>query len=333
MKKELSKEVEQAAIFLMSLPSEDAAKLLSYLGPKEVHQLGLAMASLDHVDKKTVNKIYSDFIIESENQTSIGVEKDQQIRKVLITALGEEKANTVIDKILLGKESKGLDTLKWMDAKTIAEMIRYEHPQIQAIILSYLDAEQSAQVLSSFEEKVRLDLIMRICAQESIQPQAIEELNSVMESQVINTKINQSRSIGGVKRAADILNFVDVNVESSLLGNMEEKNKPLAKEIRELMFVFDDLKTIDDRGMQALLREIKTDTLVIALKAADQILKDKFFKNMSKRAADLLKDDLEIKGPMRIQEVEAAQKEILAFAKNLADEGKLVLGSKEGEMI
>lgn len=334
MKKAASDDkVERAAIFLMSVNSEDAAKLLKYLGPKEVHKLGASMAALENIDQKTVNQIYSDFIMEAENKTSIGLNKDEQIRKVFVTALGEDKANNVIDKILMGANTKGLDSLKWMDAKSIAEIIRHEHPQIQSIILSYLDPDHAAEVLMSLDERVRIELIMRISMQESIQPAAIDELNTVMEKQVASTVSNQTKPIGGIKRAADILNFVGGEVESTILGGLKEKDEDLANEIQDLMFIFDNIKTIDDRGIQVLLREIKTDTLVVALKAVDEEIRDKIFRNMSKRASELLKDDIEVKGPVRLSEVEAAQKEILTVAKSLADQGKIMLGNKSEEMV
>jgi len=334
MKKAASDDkVERAAIFLMSVNSEDAAKLLKYLGPKEVHKLGASMASLENIDLKTVNQIYSEFIIEAENKTSIGLNKDEQIRKVFVSALGEDKANNVIDKILMGANTKGLDSLKWMDAKSIAEIIRHEHPQIQSIILSYLDPDHAAEVLMSLDERVRIELIMRISMQESIQPAAIDELNNVMEKQVASTVSSQLKPIGGIKRAADILNFVGGDVETSILVGLKEKDENLANDIQDLMFIFDNIKTIDDRGIQVLLREVKTDTLVIALKAVDEEIKDKIFRNMSKRASELLKDDIEVKGPVRLSEVEAAQKEILAVAKALADQGKIMLGNKSEEMV
>ncbi|MGD9591702.1 MAG: flagellar motor switch protein FliG [Candidatus Berkiella sp.] len=325
--------LSKAAIFLMSLPSDDAAKLIKYLGPKEVQKLGTAMASLEKVDNKTVHQIYNDFIVENESQTSIGLNKDEQIRKVMINALGEDKANSIIDKILTSTNTKGIETLKWMDAKQIAELIHIEHPQIQAIILSFLEPEQAAQVLMCLDEKIRLDLILRISTQDSVQPAALDELNKMMERQNATKKVVQPKPVGGLKCAASILNFVEPSVETDLMEALRERDEQLAGQIQDLMFVFENLLTIDDRGIQTLLREVKTDTLVVALKGADVELKDKIFKNMSKRAAALLKDDLEAKGPVRLSEVEKAQKEVLVIAKNLADAGKIMMGSKAEEMV
>ncbi len=291
------------------------------------------MVNLDKIDNKTVHQIYNDFILETENQTSIGLNKDEQIRKVMISALGEDKANSIIDKILVGSNAKGIETLKWMDAKAIAEIIHIEHPQIQAIILSYLEPEQAAEVMMCLDEKIRLDLVMRISMQETIQPAALEELNKIMEKQMLTSKVSHPKLVGGVKCAANILNFLDASVETDLMEALKEKDEALATQIQDLMFIFENLMTIDDRGIQTLLREVKTDTLVVALKGADSDLQEKIFKNMSKRASQLLKDDLESKGPVRVSEVEAAQKEILVIAKSLADAGKIMMGSKSEEMI
>ncbi len=325
--------LERAAIFLMSLHSDDAAKLLKYLGPKEVQKLGMAMVNLEKIDNKTVHQIYNDFILETENQTSIGLNKDEQIRKVMISALGEEKANSIIDKILVGSNTKGIETLKWMDAKSIAEIIHIEHPQIQAIILSYLEPDQAAEVMMCLDEKIRLDLVMRISMQETIQPAALDELNKIMEKQMQTSKVSHPKTVGGVKCAANILNYLDASVETDLMEALKEKDEALATQIQDLMFIFENLMTIDDRGIQTLLREVKTDTLVVALKGADTDLQEKIFKNMSKRASALLKDDIEAKGPVRVSEVEKAQKEILVIAKNLADAGKIMMGAKSEEMI
>ncbi|MBS0288356.1 MAG: flagellar motor switch protein FliG [Proteobacteria bacterium] len=328
-----SETVDKAAIFLMSLPSDDAAKLIKYLGPKEVQKLGEAMVKLEKVDNKTVHQIYNDFIVENESQTSIGLNKDEQIRRVMIGALGEDKANNIIDKILINTNTKGVETLRWMEPKQIAELIHAEHPQIQSIILSFLEPEQAAEVLMCLDEKVRLDLILRISMQEAIQPAALEELNKMMERQSVSKKVTPTKPVGGLKCAANILNFVEPSAETDLMEALKEKDEQLATQIQDLMFVFENLLTVDDRGIQTLLREVKTDTLVVALKGADVELKDKIFKNMSKRAAALLQDDLEAKGPVRLSEVEKAQKEILVIAKTLADAGKITMGANSEEMI
>jgi len=250
---------------------------------------------------------------------------------MLVEALGDEKAGSVIDRILLGANTKGLDTLKWMDPKGVADIISHEHPQIQAIVLSYLDGDQAANVLQLFDEKDRLDLLMRIATLESIQPSALKELNDIMERQFAGTSKGQSKLVGGLKTAAEILNYLDTSAESRIMEDLKERDADLGQKIQDLMFTFDNLKGVDDRGIQTLLREIQSDTLVLALKGADEELKEKIFHNMSKRAAEMLREDLENKGPVRLSEVESAQREILATAQRMADAGDLVLSTKSGE--
>ncbi|MEJ2755586.1 MAG: flagellar motor switch protein FliG, partial [Gammaproteobacteria bacterium] len=237
----------------------------------------------------------------------------------------------LVDRILMGGSTSGLDTLKWMDARSVADLIRYEHPQIQAIVIAYLDPDQSAEVLQMLDEKVRLDIMMRIASIESIQPQALQELNDILEKQFASTTNKQKANMGGVKCAADIMNFLDTSTESQLIEMIKEQDEDLAQQMQDMMFVFDNLQDVDDRGIQALLREVTSETLILALKGADEIIKEKIFSNMSSRAADLLRDDLEAKGPVRVSEVEGAQKEIIAVARRMAEAGEIVLGGKGGE--
>ena len=250
---------------------------------------------------------------------------------MLVTALGEDKANTVIDRILLGGNTKGLETLKWMDPRAVAELIRHEHPQIIAIVLSYLEAEQAADVVTLMPERIRVDVLMRIASLDGIQPAALQELNDIMEKHFAGQTNIKSNSVGGLKSAANILNFMDSSIETEIMDNIKEVDTDLGQKIQDLMFVFDNLLEVEDRGIQALLREVSSESLVVALKGADEALKEKFFGNMSKRAAEMLREDLEAKGPVRLSEVELAQKEILAIARRMADSGDLVLGGKGGD--
>ncbi|RMH33108.1 MAG: flagellar motor switch protein FliG [Gammaproteobacteria bacterium] len=325
--------VSRAAILLMTLGEENAAEVLKHLGPKEVQRIGMAMASMKAVNKDTVVQVLDGFLEEVEEGTGLGIGADEYIRNALTKALGEDKASAVIDRILLGANTKGLDTLKWMDARAVAELIRYEHPQIQSIVLSYLDPDQAAQVLSFLPEKVRVDLVMRISALESVQPSALQELNDIMERQFAAGATSKQQTIGGVKKAADIMNYLDSSLESQLMEELREVDEDLSQEIQDLMFVFDNLADVDDRSIQAILREVSTDVLVLALKGADEPIREKIFKNMSKRAAELLRDDLEAMGPVKLSEVEAAQKEILAVARRMADAGEIVLGGAGEEMV
>ena len=326
-------DIDKAAVLLISLGEADAAEILRHLGPKEVQKIGEAMARLDNVPQSKVESVVSDFLTTVSDQTGIGIHNDKYIRGMLNQALGEEKAKTLIDRILLSTNTSGLDTLRWMDPKQIAELIRNEHPQIQSVIMSYLDTDLAAGVLAYFDETVRLDLLMRISAMEEVQPQALQELNDMFETQFAGARTSQSAKLGGVKHAADIMNFVDGSIEAQILDGIREVDEGLAAQIQDLMFVFADLVDVEDTGIQAILREIQTDTLVLALKGADTELQDKIFKNMSKRAADLLKDDLEAKGPVRVSEVEEAQKEILTTARRLADDGEIILGGGGDELI
>ncbi|TQV86724.1 flagellar motor switch protein FliG [Aliikangiella coralliicola] len=325
--------LDKAAILLLSLGEETAAEVLKHMGPKEVQMLGMQMASLRNIGKGAVEDVVDEFLEKVEEQTGIGIGTEDYIRSTLKSALGDDKAGALIDRILAGANTKGLDTLKWMDARSVADVIRFEHPQIQSIVLSYLDPDQSAEVLQILPEKVRVDLALRISALEAVQPDALQELNDIMEKQFTGSGSTQSRQIGGVKKVADIMNFMDGSNEALIMDSIRESDEDLAQKIEDLMFVFDNLSDVDDRGIQALLREISTDTLVIALKACDEDIKEKIFKNMSKRAAELMRDDLDAMGPVKLSEVEAAQKEILTVARRMADAGEIVLGGGGEEMV
>jgi len=292
------------------------------------------MTQLDNVPQSRVEAVVSDFMHVVSDQTGIGINNDRYIRAMLNQALGEEKAKTLLDRILMSTNTSGLDTLRWMEPRQIAEIIRFEHPQIQAVVIAYLDADMAASVLMFFDDKVRLDIVMRVAALEHIQPQALQELNDMLESQFMGSSSSQqSASLGGVKSAANIMNFIESTVEAEVMDGIRDSDEGLASQISDLMFVFDNLIDVDDRGIQVILREIATDVLVMALKGADTSLQEKVFKNMSKRAAELLKDDLEAKGPVRVSEVEEAQKEVLSVARRLADEGEIMLGGGGEEMI
>lgn len=323
--------VEKAAILLLSLSEEDAAQILKHLEPKQVQKVGMAMAQIDDLNQAKIAAVHRLFIEQIQNFSTIGFQSEEFIRRALTAALGEEKASNLIDQIILGGGAKGLDSLKWMDSKQVANIIRNEHPQIQTIVLSYLEPEQSAEILSQFPEKVRLDLTMRIANLEEVQPAALQELNEIMEKQFAGQAGAQAAKMGGLKAAADIMNYLDTNVEGQLMDAIREHDEEMAQQIQDLMFVFENLLDVDDRAIQTILREVQQDALMKALKGADADLKEKILKNMSKRAAELLNDDLEAMGPVRVSEVEAAQKDILSVARRLADAGEIMLGGGGGE--
>lgn len=325
--------LDQAAILLMSIGEADAAEILKHLGPKEVQQLGHAMSMLRNVEQKEVEAVLASFLSEVRTLTGLGVGSDGYIRSMLISALGEDKANGLVDRILMGGSTSGLDTLKWMEARSVADIIRNEHPQIQAIVASYLDPDQAAEVLGIFPEKIRLDIIMRIASLDVVQPAALQELNDILEKQFTGSNAVQSKSLGGYKTAAEIMNNVDSTIEAELMDAIKEIDEDMGGQIQDLMFVFDNLKEVDDRGIQALLREVSSEILILALKGSDETLQEKIFQNMSKRAAELLRDDLEAKGPVKVSEVEIAQKEILTIARRMADAGEIVLGGSGDQML
>jgi flagellar motor switch protein FliG len=325
--------VERAAILMLALGERDAAELLKHMGPKEVQDVGMAMASLNDITTDHMEAVMRHFVSTLEKQTSLGLGSDEYIRNMLVSALGADKAGSVIDRILLGRNSKGLEQLKWMDPRSVAELIRLEHPQIIAIVLSFLESDQAAEVLSQFPERVRTDVVMRIATLDGIQPNALKELDEILEKQFSGANNVKSSSLGGVKAAANILNLLDGTLESKLLEDILETDADLGQEIQDNMFVFDNLIDVDDRGIQTLLREVASEQLLLALRGADEGLKEKMFKNMSKRAAEMLKDDLEAAAPAKLSDVERAQKEILQVARRLADAGEMMLGGGGDEFV
>jgi flagellar motor switch protein FliG len=285
---------------------------------------------MEDFTQEKITAVHKQFIHEIQNFSTIGFQSEEFVRKALTAALGEDKAGHLIDQIVMGGGAKGLDSLKWMDSKQVANIIRNEHPQIQTIVLSYLEAEQSAEIMGQFPEKVRLDLMMRIANLEEVQPAALQELNEIMEKQFAGQAGAQAAKMGGLKAAADIMNYLDTNVEGLLMDSIRESDEEMSQQIQDLMFVFENLVDVDDRGMQAILREVQQDALMKAIKGTDDALKEKILGNMSKRAAEMLVDDLEAMGPVRISEVEAAQKEILSVARRLSDAGEIMLGGGGG---
>ena len=323
--------MEMAAVLMLSLNEEDAAQIFRHLEPKQVQRLGMSMASMKDFSHDKVTAVHRQFIEDIQKFSNIGIGSEDFVRKALVAALGEDKAGNLVDQIIMGSGARGLDSLKWMDARQVASIIQNEHPQIQTIVLSYLDPEQSAEILSQFPEQVRLDLIMRIANLEEVQPAALQELNDIMEKQFAGAAGAQAAKMGGLKAAANIMNYLDTNIEGQLMDSIRESDEEMSQQIQDLMFVFENLIDVDDRGIQTLLREVPGDLLQRALKGSDDQMREKVFKNMSKRAAEMLADDLEAMGPIRVSEVEAAQKEILSTARRLADAGEIMLGAGGGE--
>ncbi|WP_393999845.1 flagellar motor switch protein FliG [Luteimonas sp. WGS1318] len=323
--------VQRAAVLLLSLGEVDAAEVLKHMDAKEVQKLGLAMATMGAVSREQVATVMDDFSGALDRQTSLGVGADDYIRAVLVQALGADKAGSLIDRILLGRNTTGLDTLKWMDPRAIADLVRHEHPQIIAIVLSHLDADQAADALKLLPERTRADVLLRIATLDGIPPNALNELNEIMERQFAGNQNLKSSAVGGIKVAANILNFMDTGQDQSLLGAIRKVDAALGQRIQDLMFVFDDLNELDDRELQAVLREVSGERLGIALRGADPKVRDKITRNMSQRAAEILLEDMEARGPVRLSDVEGAQKEILTLVRRLADEGTITLGGGNAE--
>ncbi|XZG71931.1 flagellar motor switch protein FliG [Chitinibacteraceae bacterium HSL-7] len=322
--------VRKSAILLMTLGEDAAVEVFKYLGPKEVQRLGFSMANMQSVNREEVDLVLGDFIASTQNRANLGA-ADEYIRSVLTKALGSDKAANLLDRILQGNDNNGIEALKWMDSAAVAELIKNEHPQIVATILVHLEPDQSSEVLSNFPERLRNDVLLRIATLEGVQPAALRELNDVLTQLLSGSDKLKKSAMGGVQMAADILNFMGGVVEASAIANVREYDPELAQKIQDKMFTFDNVLDIDDRGIQLLLREVQSDSLVVALKGTSQALRDKIFKNMSQRAAEMLRDDLEAKGPVKLSEVEAEQKEILKVVRRLADEGQIVLGGSGGE--
>jgi flagellar motor switch protein FliG len=325
---------QRAAILLLTLGEQDAAEVLKHLSARDVQAVGTAMAALTSVSREQVEHVLELLHDELGKQTALGVGTEEYIRKILVNALGESKAGGLIDRILLGRSSKGLESLKWMESRAIAEMIGLEHPQIIALVLAHLEPDQAAEVIGYLPARTRSDAVMRIATLDGVQPHALNELDEIMERQFSgNTNKLKSANVGGLKAAADILNAMEASREAELIAAIRTHDANLGGRIEELMFVFDDLAELDDRSMQTLLREVPSARLVVALKGAEPGVREKIFANMSQRAADMLRDDLEVKGPVRLSEVDAAQKEVMGIARRLADSGQISLSASGDEFV
>jgi len=319
--------VEDAAILLMSLGEEEAASVFKHLAPKEVQKLGETIARMKSITRERMDNVLDKFGAEAQSQHVLVQDTDEYVKAVLRKALGEDKANLLIDRILQGSDVTGIESLKWMDASSVAELLRNEHPQIVAAILVHLDFDQSSSVLKSFTERQRNEVLIRIATLDGIQPSALKDLNEVMSKVLAGGEKLKKASLGGVKTAAEIINLMGSSVETSALDYIREADNELAQKIMDNMFTFDDLNKLDDKGFQQLLKEVQSESLVIALKGAAPELREKVFRNMSSRAAETLREDLDSRGPVRVSEVESEQKEMLKIVRRLVDEGQIVLAS------
>lgn len=320
------KGIEDAAILLMSLGEEEAAEIFRQLAPKEVQRLGETIAKLRTVSRERVDSVLDRFTVAASDTSTLVSDTDEYVRSVLRKALGDEKANLLIDRILQGGDVSGIESLKWMDPVSVAELMRNEHPQIVAAILVHLEFDQASEVLKNFPERQRNEVMVRVATLDGIQPSALKDLNEVMGRVLSGGERMKKSMMGGIKPAAEIINMLGSAIETSVLDYIREADADLAQKIMDNMFTFDDLLKIDDRGIQSLLKEVQSESLLIALKGATPELREKVFNNMSSRASETLREDLESRGPVRVSEVEAEQKEMLKIVRRLADEGQIVLG-------
>ena len=318
--------LNNAAIFLMSLGEEEAAEVFKHLSPKEVQKLGETIAQMRSVSREKVDEVINKFSNVAAAQSLLVSDTGNYVRAVLKRALGEDKAGLLIDRILQGGDVSGIESLKWMDPLSVAELLRNEHPQIVAAILVHLDHEQSAAVIKQFSERQRSEVMLRVATLEGIQPMALKDLNEVLFKVLAGGDKIRKTSLGGVKTAAEIINLLGTNIDTAVLESIRAHDPDLAQKIMDKMFVFDDVAKLDDRAIQTVLKEIASETLIVALKGAAPELREKFLSNMSSRAAEALREDLESRGAMRLSEVEAQQEEILKTVRRLSDEGQIVIG-------
>ncbi len=325
-----NEKIHKAAILMLALGETEAAEVMKHLGPRDVQKLGAAMSTMEPIAHEDISNVLGEFNTITGQHSEYGTNSDEYLRSVLTQALGTDKAASLLNRILGDADVSGIESLKWMDPASVADLIQNEHPQIIATILVHLEHDQSADILSKFTERLRNDVLLRIATLDGVQPVALQELNQVLTRLLSGNESNaiKKQAMGGTRTAAEILNFMGGTIENSVMDAFRNYDADMAQKVMDAMFGFENLMDIDDRGIQLLLREVQSDSLIIALKGAPTELKEKFLKNMSQRAADMLREDMETKGPVRVSEVEAQQKAILVIVRRLADEGQLVIGGK-----
>lgn len=318
--------VQKAAILMLALGQDEAAEVMKYLEPREVQKLGMAMSGMKGVSGEELESVLADFIKATVNNTSFGLDSDDYIRSVLTKALGDDKATSLINRILVTRDSTGIESLKWMDGKAVADLIRLEHPQIIATILVHLERYHASEVLNELPSRTRGEVILRIATLDGVQPAALSELNDVLTKLLTGNDNLRKKAMGGIRTTAEIMNFMGGEAETSIMETLKNFDPDVAQKVMDEMFVFDNILEIGDRDIQTILREVPSEGLIIALKGAKDEMKEKIFKNMSQRAAEMMREDLQAKGPVRLSEVEQQQKEILQIVRRLAEEGQITIG-------
>lgn len=324
----------KGAILMLALGEEGAAEVMKHLGPREVQKLGEAMTTMKSIPHEEVENVLENFNTIVDLNSSLGLDSNSYIRSVLTKALGDDKASSLLNRILGGGgDASGIESLKWMDSESVADLVHNEHPQTIATILVHLERDQACEVLGCFTERLRNDVLLRIATLSGVQPTALRELNDVLTKLLSGSDVLKKQAMGGTRAAAEILNFMGGDFETSAMDYLKSYDPEMAQKIMDEMFVFENILDIEDRGVQLLLREVQSDSLIVALKGASEEMREKIFKNMSQRAAEMMRDDLESKGPVRLSEVEAQQKEILSIVRRLADEGQISLGGGEEKYV
>lgn len=321
----MSMGIQKAAILMLALGQNEAAEVLKFLTPSEVEKLGTAMSSMKNVTTEELNEVLVEFKQESQIHTSYGIDSEEYIRHVLTKALGDDKGNNLLNRILVTRDSTGIDSLKWMDGKSVAELIRSEHPQVIATILVHLEPLHASEVLTELPETIRSEVVLRMSTMDGVKLIALNELNDVLARLLTGNEAIKGKPIDGVRATASIMNFVKNDVETKLMTELYQFNPELAKQVTDQMFVFDDIVHLEERDLQKLVRNIPQDSLVIALKGAKTELKEKIFKNMTTRAADMLREDFDAKGPVRLSDIDHHQKVILQIVRQMADDGRISL--------
>ncbi len=325
---------QRAAILLMSLGEQDAANVLKQLDAREVQKIGIAMAELKEVSREQATSVLEKFIGLADGKANMASGSTEYVRRVLTQAVGKQKTDMLLDRVSTGQAGQGIEQLKWMEAKAVAQIIGGEHPQIAAIVLSHLEPEQSAAIMPLLSDDFRTEVLMRIASLNEVPQTALTELDQLVEKQANVKPPAPLRKVGGARTVANILNAMEKDKSGEEMGKIEKSDSAMHQQIKDLLFIFDNLLDVDDRGIQALLREVGSDTLSVALRGAEPEVQEKILKNMSKRAAEILKDDMEARGPVKLADVEAAQKEIIVIAQRLAEEGTITLGGKgAGEFV
>ncbi|MEY4593392.1 MAG: flagellar motor switch protein FliG [Pseudomonadota bacterium] len=323
--------LRKSAILLLVLGEDIAASVLRHLGPREVQRLGLAMSTMGALAREDIEEVITEFLKTAAAHGVVHSDTDAYIRSMLTKALGDDRANNLLSRILHGGDTDGITALKWMDAPTVADLIRNDHPQIIATILAHLDFDQASDILNMFSERLRNDVILRIATLDGIQPKALAELNEVMHRIMSGASNMKKAEMGGIRPVAEILNLIGRESEASIISAVKDYDPDLAQRIQDEMFVFDNILDIEDRSIQVILREVQPDSLVLALKGTSDELKEKILRNMSQRAAEMLREDLETRGPVKLSDVEAEQKEILKVVRRLVEEGQVTIGGAGGE--